>query len=48
MEQNREELISDFKQWLNDHKEQVQEHTLDALPKDFDDDWEDKTDGEIN
>ena len=45
----REQLISDFKKWLNEHKEQVQEHTLDALPmEDFDDDWEDKTDGEIN
>ncbi len=45
----REQLISDFKQWLNEHKEQVQEHTLDALPmEDFDDDWEGKSDGEIN
>ena len=49
MEQNREEVIFDFKKWLNEHKEQVQAHTLDALPmEDFDDDWEEKTDGEIN
>lgn len=52
MEQNREQIISDFKKWLDEHKEQVQEHTLDALPmEDFDDDfddiWEGKTDGEI-
>jgi len=43
MEQNREQLISDFKQWLNEHKEQVQAHTLDALPmEDFDDDWDEQ------
>ena len=52
-EQNREQIISDFKQWLDEHKEQVQAHTLDALPmEDFDDDWDDiwegKSDGEIN
>lgn len=42
MEQNREEVIADFKKWLNEHKEQVQEHILDALPmEDFDDDWDD-------
>lgn len=41
MEQTREEVIADFKQWLDEHKEQVQAHTLDALPmEDFDDDWE--------
>lgn len=50
MEQTREQLISDFKQWLDERKEQVQEHTLDALPmEDFDDDWEDiKRNGEVN
>lgn len=48
-EQNREEIIADFKKWLDEHKEQVQEHTLDALPmEDFDDDWEGETDGKIN
>ena len=41
MEQNREEVIADFKKWLDEHKEQVQEHTLDALPKDFDDGFDD-------
>lgn len=40
-EQNREEIIADFKKWLEEHKEQFQEHTLDALPmEDFDDDWD--------
>lgn len=40
--QSREQIISDFKQWLDEHKEQVQEHTLDALPmEDLDDDWDD-------
>lgn len=45
----REQIIADFKKWLDEHKEQVQAHTLDALPmEDFDDDWEGyKRNGEI-
>ena len=38
----REEVIADFKKWLDEHREEVQAHTLDALPmEDFYDDWED-------
>ena len=41
IEQNREAVIADFKKWLDEHKEQVQAHTLDALPmEDLDDEWE--------
>lgn len=40
-EQTREEVIADFKKWLEEHREQVQEYALDALPmEDLEDDWE--------
>lgn len=40
-EQNREEIIADFKKWLEEHKEQVEEHISDGLSiEDLDDDWE--------
>ena len=40
-EQNREEIIADFKKWLEEHKEQFQEHISDGLSiEDLDDDWE--------
>lgn len=46
MEQNREEVIADFKQWLDEHKEQVQAHALDALPMEgFDDDFDEIWEG---
>lgn len=46
MEQNREEVIADFKQWLDEHREQVQTHVLDELPiEDLDDEWEEENNG---
>ena len=40
-EQNREEVIADFKKWLKEHREHWQAHILDALPmEDLEDDWE--------
>ena len=40
-EYNREEIIADFKKWLEEHKEQFQEHISDGLSaEDLDDDWE--------
>lgn len=48
-EQTREEVIADFKQWLDEHREQWQEHILDALPmEDFNDDWEEYQNGEVS
>lgn len=41
MGQTREEIIADFKKWLEEHKDQFQEHISDELSvEDLDDDWE--------